>query len=58
MKPKLKIFIDENKGFTVKRRCFLFWWTPFIKQNTHNSIEEAEKWAKEAFKINKKEIRL
>jgi len=58
IKPNLKVFIDERKGFTVKKRFFIFFWKPFILENSHETIEEAEQWAKASFIKNKKKIRL
>jgi len=54
---RARIFIDTKKGFTVKQRWFIFWWRPFMDlDNTHNSSFEAENWAKEVYKENRKKI--
>ena len=52
-----RIFIDTKKGFTVRQRWFIFWWKPFMNlDNSHQSVLEAEIWAKEVYKENKRKI--
>lgn len=53
MKPRYRIVTDRLFGYAVQ---VWRWWWPFWCEphpNSHNSVEQAEAWARNQFKVVK-----